>query len=189
MKKITFKGLAIPTISLFAICLVVALLLGFTNELTKGPIAENQQKKADEAKQSVCSVATEFKEVTDDKNNKAFEAFDKNGNLVGYAIPAKSKGYGGDVEVMVGFDTDGNITGVNIVSINETPGLGMNAQNESFRNQFEGKIPESGFSAKKSGNGIEQIDALTSATITSEAVSQAVNNAINVYNLLEGGGN
>lgn len=188
MKKITFKGILIPTISLFVICLVVALLLGFTNELTKDPIAENQQKKADEAKQAVCSLATQFEEATENEG-EAFRGFDKEGNIVGFAIPAKHKGYGGDVEIMVGFDTEGNITGVSIVSINETPGLGMNAQNESFRNQFEGEIPEGGFSAKKDGDGVQKIDALTSATITSEAVSQAVNKATQVYNTLEGGGN
>ncbi|MBE6737431.1 MAG: RnfABCDGE type electron transport complex subunit G [Ruminococcaceae bacterium] len=188
MKKITFKGIFVPTISLFVICLVVALLLGFTNELTKDAIAENQQKKADEAKQAVCSQAITF-EGEKGLEIEVYRGFDKDGNLVGYAIPAKSKGYGGDVEIMVGFDTEGSITGVSIVSINETPGLGMNAQKDSFRSQFEGEIPDGGFSAKKGGEGIKQIDALTSATITSEAVSQAVNNAINVYNSLEGGGN
>lgn len=188
MKKVTFKEILIPTISLFVICLVVALLLGFTNELTKDAIAESQQKKADEAKAAVCSEAITF-EGAKGLETEVYRGFDEEGNLVGYAIPAKSKGYGGDVEIMVGFDTEGNITGVSIVSINETPGLGMNAQNESFRSQFEGEVPEGGFSAKKSGEGVKQIDALTSATITSEAVSQAVNNAINVYNSLEGGGN
>jgi len=188
MKKITLKDILIPTISLFVICLVVALLLGFTNELTKDSIAESQQKKADEAKAAVCTLAVEFEEATATEG-EAFRGLDKDGNLVGYAIPAKHKGYGGDVEIMVGFDTEGNITGVSIVSINETPGLGMNAQNESFRSQFEGKIPEGGFSAKQSDDNVQKIDALTSATITSEAVSQAVNSAISVYNTLEGGGN
>ena len=188
MKKLTFKGIFIPTISLFVICLVVALLLGVTNEFTKDSIAENQQKKADEAKLAVCSQAATF-EGAKGLEVEIYRGFDKEGNLVGFAIPAKSKGYGGDIEVMVGFDTEGNITGVSIVSINETPGLGMNAQKDSFRSQFEGEIPEGGFSAKKGGDGVKQIDALTSATITSEAVSKAVNNAIERYNSLEGGGN
>lgn len=188
MKKFKIKDIFVPAISLFAICLVVALLLGFTNELTKEPIAESQRRKADEAKQAVCSEAVSF-EGEEGLEVELYRGFDKNGNLVGYAIPAKSKGYGGDIEIMVGFDTEGNITGVSIVSINETPGLGMNAQKDSFKNQFVGDIPREGFSAKKSGDGIRKIDALTSATITSEAVSQAVNNAIDVYNSLEGGGN
>ena len=65
----------------------------------------------------------------------------------------------------------------------------MNAQKDSFRSQFEGAIPENGFTAKKQPEGKQKIDALSSATITSEAVSQAVNKAIDVYNSLEGGGN
>lgn len=188
MKNIKIKDILIPTISLFVICLIVSLLLGITNELTKEPIAEIQQKKADEAKLAVCSEAVSF-EGFEGIESECYRGFDKDGNIVGYAIPAKHKGYGGDIEVMVGFDTQGNITGVSIVSINETPGLGMNAQKDSFKSQFEGEIPEGGFSAKKGGEGVKQIDALTSATITSEAVSQAVNKAIDVYDSLEGGGN
>ena len=186
MKKITLKGILVPTISLFLICFVVAVLLAGTNELTKDAIAESQQKKSDEAKQAVCSAAVTFEDA---KDAEAYLGYDKNGTLVGYAIPSKDKGYGGDIEIMVGFDTDGNITGVSIVSISETPGLGMNAQNDSFRDQFKGAVPENGFTAKKQTEGKQKIDALSSATITSEAVSRAVNKAIDVYNSLEGGGN
>lgn len=188
MKKITLKGILVPTISLFLICLVVAFLLAGTNELTKDAIAENQQKKSNEAMGAVCSGAVTF-EGSKGLEIEAYRGFDKDGNFVGYAIPSKDKGYGGDIEIMVGFDTKGNITGVSIVSISETPGLGMNAQNESFRNQFLGEIPEKGFTAKKQTEDKEKIDALSSATITSEAVSRAVNKAIEVYNSLEGGGN
>ena len=185
MKKLSFKAILIPTISLFSICLVVAVLLAGTNELTKGAIAENQQKKADEAKAEVCAAAVVFEEVKG-IDAEAFKGLDKDGNLVGYTIPASHKGYGGEIEIMVGMDTEGNITGVSILSINETPGLGMNANGEDFRNQFKGEIPAGGFTANGT-EGKQQIDALTGATITSEAVSQAVNKAVDVYNTLEGG--
>lgn len=189
MKKINFKDIFVPTISLFLICLVVAFLLAGTNELTKGPIAESQAKKADEAKLQVCPEAVSFdgQEETD-VPVEFYRGFDESGNLVGYAIPSSHKGYGGEVEIMVGITTEGEITGVNILSINETPGLGMNATKESFRNQFKGEIPEGGFTAKGDPSK-QQIDALTGATITSEAVSQAVNKALEVYSSLEGGGN
>lgn len=190
MKKINFKDIFIPTISLFLICLVVAFLLAGTNELTKEPIAQLQVQKADEAKLQVCPYAVSFDgQETTDVPVEFYRGYDENGNVVGYAIPSSHKGYGGEVEIMVGISLQGEITGVNILSINETPGLGMNATKESFRNQFLGAIPENGFTAKSDDVSKEKIDALTGATITSEAVSQAVNKAINVYESLKGGGN
>lgn len=187
MKKIKFKDIFVPTISLFLICLVVAFLLAGTNELTKGPIAESQAKKADEAKLQVCPEAVTF-ENAQGIEAEAYRGFDESGNLVGYAIPSSHKGYGGEIEIMVGVTIEGEIKGVNILSINETPGLGMNATKESFRNQFLGEAPQNGFTAKGDISK-QQIDALTGATITSEAVSQAVNKALEVYNSLEGSGN
>ncbi len=190
MKKLSFKGIFVPTISLFLICLVVAFLLAGTNELTKEPIAQFQEQKADEAKLQVCPYAVNFdgQEETD-VPVELYRGFDESGNLVGYAIPSSHKGYGGEIEIMVGISIDGEITGVNILSINETPGLGMNATKENFRNQFLGEVPDGGFSAKSEDASKRKIDALTGATITSEAVSQAVNKAIDVYRSLEGGGN
>ena len=190
MKKLSFKDIFVPTISLFIICLVVSFLLAGTNELTKEPIAQLQAQKADEAKMQVCPGAVSFdgQEQTD-VPVEFYRGFDEDGNLVGYAIPASHKGYGGEIEIMVGINVEGEITGVNILSINETPGLGMNAAKGEFRNQFLGELPRNGFTAKSDDASKQKIDALTGATITSEAVSQAVNKAINVYNSLEGGGN
>lgn len=190
MKKLSFKGIFVPTISLFLICLVVAFLLAGTNELTKEPIAQLQAQKAEEAKQQVCPDAVSFDgQGETDVPVEFYRGFDEGGNLVGYAIPSSHKGYGGEIEIMVGISAKGEITGVNILSINETPGLGMNATKESFTNQFLGEVPENGFSAKSEDASKQEIDALTGATITSEAVSQAVNKAIDVYKSLEGGGN
>ena len=190
MKKINFKEILVPVISLFLICFVVAVLLGTTNELTKDPIDRLQAQKADEAKMQVCPDAVSFdgQEETD-VPVEFYRGFDENGTLVGYAIPASHKGYGGEIEIMVGISTQGEITGVSILSINETPGLGMNAKKESFTNQFLTSVPDNGFTAKSEDPSKQKIDALTGATITSEAVSQAVNKAIVVYKSLEGGGN
>lgn len=188
MKKIKFKDIFVPTISLFLICLVVAVLLGGANELTKAPIAQLQAQKADEAKMQVCPEAVSF-DGEKGLEIEFYRGFDKDGNLVGYAIPSSHKGYGGEIEIMVGISTQGEITGVSILSINETPGLGMNAKNEYFTNQFLQDVPDNGFTAKSDDSSKKKIDALTGATITSEAVSQAVNKAIDVYKSLEGGGN
>lgn len=189
MKKITFKDIFVPTISLFLICIVVAALLAGTNELTKGPIAEIQAKTAAEAMQSVCPEAESF-EGEKGIELEAYRGLDASGNTVGFAIPSSYKGYGGDIEIMVGFGADGTVTGVEILSCEETPGLGANCTKQEFTDMFRQAIPQSGeFTVTKDGTGGAdgKIDALTGATITSNAVTQAVNQAVAVYNSLEGG--
>lgn len=187
MKKITFKDIFVPTISLFLICMVVSALLAGTNELTKGPIAEIQAQTAAEAMLSVCPEAEAF-EGEEGLEVEVYRGFDKDGALVGYAIPSAYKGYGGDVEIMVGISLSGEVTGVEILSHEETPGLGANCTKEEFTDMFKQSATDS-FSVVKDGTGGENgsIDALTGATITSNAVTQAVNEAIAVYNSLEGG--
>lgn len=191
MKKIRFKDIFVPTISLFLICVVVSALLAGTNELTKGPIAEISQQKAQEAMMAVCPDAVTF-EGEKGLEIECYRGLDKDGNLAGYAIPSASKGYGGDVSVMVGISPEGDVTGVEILSQSETPGLGANCVKETFTDMFRQPAPEDGeFDVVKDGTGGEggRIDALTGATITTNAVTTAVNNAINVYKSLAGGGN
>lgn len=189
MKKITVKDILVPTVSLFLICIVVAALLAGTNELTKGPIAEIQAQTAAEAMLSVCPEAESF-EGAKGIEAEAYRGLDSAGNVVGYAIPASYKGYGGDIEIMVGISTDGEVTGVEILSHGETPGLGANCTKEEFTDMYKQSAVDS-FSVVKDGTGGEggRIDALTGATITSDAVTQAVNQAIALYNSLEGGEN
>lgn len=188
MKKINFKDIFVPTISLFLICIVVSFLLAGTNELTKGPIAEIEAKTAAEAMKSVCPEAVSF-EGGKGLEVEFYRGLDENGEVTGYAIPSAYKGYGGDVSIMVGISKDGEVTGVEILAQSETPGLGANCTKESFTDMFKQPVPESGFSVVKDSSGGEggRIDALTGATITSNAVTQAVNNAIDIYNSLEGG--
>lgn len=190
MKKLSFKAVFVPAISLFLICVIIALLLGFTNELTKSAIEENEILKEQEAMAAVCPEAESFKEESSVPSDKgeAYLALDKYDRIIGYAISVTEKGYGGDIEVMVGVSDKGEITGVEILSINETPGLGMNAKNEEFRNQFKGYAPKGGFSAKDSAESKSNIDALTGATITSEAVSKAVNKAMDIYKIIKEAG-
>ena len=83
---------------------------------------------------------------------------------------------------MTGISTDGTVTGVSILSISDTPGLGMNAEKESFRDQYKKAAPAGGFTVIKNGTaGDTEISAMTGATITSQAVTDAVNDAIAQY--------
>ena len=103
-------------------------------------------------------------------------ALDKDGNVLGSVVVNVAKGYGGDISVMTGVDKDGKVTGVNILSHSETAGLGANAVKESFRDQFVGLVK--GITVSKDKPGENSIDALTGATVTSRAVTKAVNAAI-----------
>lgn len=189
--KIKFKDILVPTVTLFVICLVVSALLAGTNALTKEPIAQNELKKSQEAMHSVCPDAVSF-EGEKGIEIEVYKALNESGEVIGCAIPVTSKGYGGDVSVMVGISSvdGGMVTGVEILSHSETPGLGANATSEDFRNQFKDNPSLHGFSVVKDGTGGSEgkIDAITGATITSNAVTNAVNEALNIYmSLCEGG--
>ena len=107
---------------------------------------------------------------------------------MGYVFETGSSGYGGTVKVMTGIDTAGSITGVVILSHEETPGLGANAERASFTDQYKQAVPENGITLVKNKTPeAGEVEALTGATITSRAVTDAVNAAIEQYNAIKGG--
>ena len=189
MKKFTPKDIIIPAISLFIICLIVALALAFTNAVTKDRISENEKLSKEESMKTVCADAASFNEIIE---NTMYEGIDENGSVVGYAISTTANGYGGQIKVMIGIDTDGNISAVDVYyNDDETPGLGKNTSNQSFTDEFKGLTSDKKISVSKDSDGSDQtVDAVTSATISSRAVVSAVNEACGIYNeQKEGGGN
>ena len=113
------------------------------------------------------------------------------GETVGYVFETTARGYGGAVRVMTGIDRTGTVTGVVLLEHGETPGLGANAERASFREQFEQAAPAEGLTVVRyQAPGPGQVEALTGATVTSRAVTAAVNEAIGLYYQLtgEGGG-
>ena len=99
----------------------------------------------------------------------------------GYVVTVTDKeGYGGDIKITVGITADGTINGISILSITETAGLGMRATEPAFYEQYQGKQAEKFVVSKDGGDG-EPIDALSGATITSRAVTGAVNAALGYY--------
>lgn len=183
MKNSKVKEILIPAVSLFIICVVVTVLLALTNSVTSPKIAQLKVDTENNTKKVVLSEADKFSEALktslDGTEYDYFEGLADNGDLIGYVFSTKAKGYGGDISIMVGVDTQGTVKGVQILSISETAGLGMNAKNESFLNQFVGKSGEIGVN-KHSASDTE-IQALTGATITSKAMATAVNTALSLY--------
>lgn len=186
-KKFTAKDILIPTVSLFVICLVVTALLAVTNMLTAPQIQKLSKETEDKTKAEVLASADEFSDaltVSADGKDYTYYEGTASGDTIGYVFKTSAKGYGGDIDLMVGIDTSGKVTGVSILSISETAGLGMNAKNESFINQYMGKSGTIGVS--KNGASDTEIQALTGATITSKAVTSAVNTARSLYSQIGG---
>ncbi len=179
--KITPKAIFIPTISLFLICLVVTAALALTNNVTAGKIAENEAQSKEQSMQNVVPDAASFEEILPDV---LYAGKSDSGNTVGYAISTSAQGYGGQVKVMTGIQ-DGVIIGVDVFyNDDETPGLGKNTSNESFRDQYKGlnANQEIAVSKDNTAGNAQTVDAVTSATISSRAVTKAVNEALKIYN-------
>ena len=185
MKGKDIKEMIKTALSLFIICAVAAGLLAGINGLTAPAIAENDQKKADESRKAVFPEATSFEEKTAEDGSVFYIAF-TDSEKSGYIFTTSSNGYGGKIKVMTGINIDGTINKVSVLEINETPGLGMKAKNESFLNQYSGKSEK--LTVTKNGKSAEnEIDAITSATISSDAVTSAVNSALEMYNAIMSG--
>ena len=169
---------------LMIITLVAALCLGGTYEMTKDTIAQRTAAEAEATRKALLPDASEFEQVASDQLDSMYvgRAGDE---VVGYVGVTTVQGFGGDVEVTVGTDAGGTLTGIRVGGENfsETAGLGARAKDAAFTDQFKGKTP-----ALKLGNSAndKEIDALTSSTITSNAVVRGVNGAWNALSSYAG---
>lgn len=188
MNKMSFKELILPGIVLFAICLVTTLLLGYTNQITAPKIEALAAKNAEEAQMKVLKTASSFSEpltvTLDGTEYIYYEGLAGDGTTAGYVFTTVTKGYGGDVKIMSGIDDKGVVVGIEILQLTETPGLGMKAYDDAFLKQFFGK--KDSISVVKNTAGEKQIKAMTGATITSNAVTGAVNIALKLYDAVTG---
>lgn len=189
MKNSKVKEIVVPAVSLFLICAAVTALLALTNQVTAPKISQLAVETENRTKNEVLADAKSFSDAKsaslEGSKYTYYEGLDGSGKIIGYVFSTSAKGYGGDIDVMVGIDSNGVIKGVSILSISETAGLGMNAKNDSFLNQYNGKSGE--LSVIKNGTPAEdEIQALTGATITSKAMTNAVNIAQNLYTQVGG---
>ena len=143
------KNIIKNTLILVAITLTAALCLAVVNAVTKNRIAEAEEKERMDSFYTVMPDANEFKDLTEYViywNAKrsggaeivsAFEVYDKNNEFIGVVVSVVShNGYGGDITLSLGVDTEGVITGMKVTSMSETSGLGANCTNEDWQAQF-----------------------------------------------------
>ena len=110
---------------------------------------------------------------------EALEAYNATNDLIGYVMNVvTANGYGGEIKISLGIRSDGTVTGVEILSINETAGLGMKAKEKNFKDQFKDKNVEQFAYTKTGATAENEIDALSGTTITTKAVTGAVNAGI-----------
>lgn len=185
-------------IALFLITLVSGLALSYVYEITKAPIEEQHIAKKLKANQTVFVDASTF--VIDEELmdlaastdlvslNPIYEgvtideishAFNSSNEAIGYNITVTTTtGYKDPITMVFGYSNDGVIQGLEMISINETAGLGMNAKNPDFIDQFVGKNVDQFETTKIGATKDNEIDAISGATITSKAVVNAVNTGI-----------
>ncbi|OPJ55522.1 RnfABCDGE type electron transport complex subunit G [Alkalithermobacter paradoxus] len=180
------KDIAKLGVILLIITSISAVVLGFTNNLTL-PYIEKQAKEANNlARQEVLPDANEFEKIDINIESSLVQEIYKglNGSeLVGYTIKTTPKGYSGEIEVMVGIGVDGTIHGVNIGNHTETPGLGAKASDDEFKNQYKNKEAKGDIEVIKSGiPKDDEIVSIAGATITSEAVTDGINESIRIFN-------
>ncbi|MBQ6626946.1 MAG: RnfABCDGE type electron transport complex subunit G [Ruminococcus sp.] len=196
MRKINFKDIFIPTISLFIICLFITAALAVTNFVTAPKIAENDALSQQESMKIVCPDAEKFELLTETEDGSTIyvgtvgEESEDVLKIVGYAISTVANGYGGQVKVMTGIDANGEIINIDVYyNDDETPGLGKNTSNEDFTSRFKGLTATDSIVVNKdyAGQG-QQVDAVTSSTISSRAVVAAVNEACDIYKNVVAGG-
>ena len=180
------KQILVPAISLFLITAITTLLLAVANQATLGPIQALAEQTALEAQKAVLNDAVSFDRVTATDGTEYAIGRSASGETAGYVFTTTASGYGGLIKVMTGIDPNGCITGVELLELSETAGLGMNAQKDSFREQFKGLSEK--ITVTKSAPDGNQILALTGATITSDAVTAAVNTALALFQTEIGGG-
>lgn len=199
------KGMIKDALILFAITLIAGLMLGVVNDITKEPIAQQEQKAKNEACQNVFAAADSFEaqELADSAQieqvladagisgadiDELMAAKDASGALLGYVITVTDhEGYGGDIQFSMGITNEGTLNGISLLSISETAGLGMRA-GEVLVPQFSDKNV-SRFTYTKTGTTADsEIDAISGATITTNAVVNGVNAGLAYFDkILKGG--
>ncbi|MGN0465685.1 MAG: RnfABCDGE type electron transport complex subunit G [Lachnospiraceae bacterium] len=190
---------------LFVITLVAGFILGGVYEITKEPIAKQEEAAKQEAYKQVFKDAASF-EATDGVSaqvaqkavlesgdtattiNEVLAAVDAEKKVIGYVFSVTNpEGYGGNIQLSVGIKNDGTINGYEVLSISETAGLGMKATEAEFKDQFKGKKAEKLELVKTGAKEEQQVDAISGATITSTAVTKEINACLAYVNSVKGG--
>lgn len=169
------KELITPIAVLACICLVVTALLAYINLVTSPIITEAEEKAAAEARAEVLSEADSFT-LLDVANlpEEVTEVY-KADNDTGYVFMLTVKGYGGDMKLICGIKSDDTIEKSKTLSHSETSGLGSKTADEPYKSQYIGKTADT----------LGEVDAISGATISSNAYKKAIQGAFDAYSMVK----
>ena len=206
--KKDIKGIFRAITVIMLITVIMGAILGTVYSITKEPIEQAEEKAKQAAYKEVLPDAYEIKTFEEgdfdyesvnyiiknygylnDNIDEISFGVDEEGNLIGYVVVVTTnQGYNGEITIVVGLEADATITGISFLTLDESPGLGMEADKDKFKSQFTGKnVGIDGFNYTKTGAVADnEIDALSGATITTSAVVNAVNAAVTLVVVLGG---
>ena len=188
------------TLKLFVTCVVVAGLLGLVNSVTAGPIADINKAKTEEAMKAVVadpdnSTFSDALALSDEMTATALagggtltEAYEVQvgGASAGHALKIVASGSQGNIEMMVGLDAAGAVTGVAVVKNSETAGIGSKVMENEPTATGVGVLDQ--FKGMSAANGAlsvgKNVDAITGATVSTRGVTSGVNAALAVAGVL-----
>ncbi|MGL4697872.1 FMN-binding protein [Enterococcus larvae] len=179
MKQSNRRAVISGTVCLMVICFVVTLTVAGTRFIFKDKITAQEWQNTEQSMNRILK-ADSYENLSTDDEEKAYAALDRNGEILGYIFITEAYGYGSMISVMSGISA-GEVMGIEILDCtNETPGLGQNVAEVSFKNQFSGLTsnPEVTKTEKKTA---DQVEAVTGATKSSVAVAEAVGIALSRY--------
>lgn len=184
------KNVIKDTLILFIITVIAGLLLAYVNEITKEPIEKQKIEAKENAFKAVFETSDSFEKceiepsANDEFNvtfDEAYKALDNAGNTLGYVIIVSTKqGYGGTITFTMGVTIDRHLNGISILTSSETVGLGLEAENVLVP-QFKDKDVQSFTYTKTGSTNDSEIDAISSATITTRAFVNAVNAGLEYF--------
>lgn len=173
--KNSFKEIIKPIVVLTCICLVVTALLAYINTVTAPIIEKSEKEAAQKAMTEVLKDADSFEKMDADNLPERVTEVYKANNGAGYVFMLVTKGYGGDMKLICGINSDGTISACDTLSHSETSGLGSKTAEEPYKNQYKGK----------SSDTLSEVDAITGATISSVAYKSAIEDAFVAFDIVK----
>lgn len=174
------------TLELTLICAICAGLLSFVSVKTQSVREGIAEKKLVKSAVSVLPGTNVEPERMEVNGQTVFTVRSPDGTISAAAIECTSQnGYGGEIRLVVGFKANGEVNDFAVLKSTETPGLGSKISSKSFAEGIRGKSISSNWHVKKDGG---DIDAITSATISSRAVCEAIASAVETFKVLTGTG-
>ena len=166
----------IPIVILALICLIVSGALALSHSLTQPVIAEAAAGRAEKARREIIPGADGFVLIETEHLPKTVTGVYKTANNTGFIVMVSSLGYGGEIKLICGIDNNGKIIRTMVLANNETRGLGTPVFDEPHSSQYWGK----------DANGIESIQAISGATISSTAFKDGIRDAFKAYEIIKG---